>query len=623
MKKLSVYTAIKILTSSHFFAISSLLKPNVSARVQIYNWRKMVWIFIVTIIFGVSSIHVHGQRKSLTISQFDPRFTISAERYWSGLGGSEEYYFYVQNNTSDEYWLEIDITLNLACVGNKSFRLGVNKVAVLKPNDRFTPKSDWVHIYTSGADNFKNCRLADGKSFTLLQGVSYQVVSIKNITKQKAEDQKIQDQKLAADRKAAEEKRVREEKLAAEKKAAEEKAVQEKRVATEKQVAEKKNAEKQKSSSENKGNNSVNSSKNNSSENGTATKSRSQADNAASAKQRARDEEVTRAKAVQEAEAARLKAEQEARNQRQREYDAWKQSANEQRIQSEATAAAGSIGFLTILGQWIYNDKMGNVNPDFVYNKPTKGNRLRLTPSVEWGYSGTSIPILFQSENTTMIGGNYVTNKTLINNPIFTFNLDVNLKIGVENDNFGGYVFLAPKFGFSPIFDGYQLSLGNYGTRLFVGIKNLKLYGEYMGGERNFSKSDNDPEENGTGKIEMSYTKTEYGLRFTTNPNASYKRNHISFGMIRERMKIGGTEGYIDPISGNLITKGKSPWVDGFAFQWKKDHTFNFYFHYYPEYLVAGNVSYNSPSPSSDLRSSPTGSLIEFGFIRSFDVFAP
>ena len=176
MKKLSVNTPTKILLSPLFFAICSLLEPDVSARVQFYNSRKMVWIFIFTIIFGVSSIHVHGQRKSLTISQFDSRFTISAERYWSGLGGSEQYYFYVQNNTSDEYRLEIDITLNLACVGNKSFRLGVNRVVELKPNDRFTPKSDWVHIYTSGSDNFKNCRLADDNSFTLLQGVSYQVV---------------------------------------------------------------------------------------------------------------------------------------------------------------------------------------------------------------------------------------------------------------------------------------------------------------------------------------------------------------------------------------------------------------------------------------------------------------
>ncbi|MEI8109687.1 MAG: cell envelope integrity protein TolA [Chitinophagia bacterium] len=614
MKKISFYTTNTWEGKINLNTISKLLRNEDINTSEGINPLRLFSIFLLTIFMILSSTIVHCQRKNIPVAQADPRFTVSAERYFSCFAGSEQYYFYVQNNTSDEYRLEIEVTLILACVGTKNFKLGNNYVVYLQPNGQFTPKNDASHIYTFLCDNIKNCRQVDGDSYTLLQNISYRVSNITNITLQKSqEEKKRRDEQAAAERKSAEEKRLREERVASEKKQADET-----RLAKEKQEAEKKRA------------NTENSSGKNPSENGSATKSSSQSENAAIAKQRSRDDDMARAKAAQEAEAARVKAEQEVKDQRQREYDAWKQKADEQRTQSEVAAATGSIGFLTILGTWIYNDKMGKVDPLLVYNKPRSSNKMKLIPNmaIEWGYSGTSIPILFQSEITTMVGGNYITTKSLKKNPIFTFNLDVTAKFGVENDNFGGYIFLSPKFGFSPLFDGYQASFLNWGTRLFLGVKNIKLYGEYMEGERNFSKSDNDPEESGSGKLAMAYTRNEYGIRFTTNPDANYKRNHISIGMIRERMKLGGSasylpsEGYIDPSSGNLITYGNSPWINGYTFQWKKDHTFNFYVHYYPEYLIAGNVSYKSPSPGYDLRSSPTADMVEFGFIRSIDFFS-
>ncbi len=566
------------------------------------HYKSCIRVIAVLLFIVSGSITATAQRKEVSVSQFDPRFTVSVQRYWSSLGGSEEYFFYVQNNTNDEYNFVVNVTLNLACVGTKNFTLGVNKIVSLKPNGRFTPEGDWSHIYTSGADNFKNCRLADGNSFTLLQGISYTVSNVTNVTQQKAaEEKKKADEKLAAEKKAAEEKKQREEKIAADKKAAEEK----------KQKEAQAKAEEEKKQKEAEAKTDVTATKEGEAENsntGSTTTGETQAQQQYNAKE-----------AAQQQEEARLKAEQEARDKRQSDYDAWKQNANEQRRQAEATAATASIGVLFILGKWIYNDKMGRVNPDFVYNKPENKGKLNLNMSVEWGYSMSYAPVLFASERTTMIGGNDVSTKSLENKQIYTLNLDVNMKVGAEHDNFGGYAFLAPKVGFSPIFDGYQLSLLNYGARIYAGAKGIKAYGEYMGGERVFSKTDNDPEEHGKGKIEMNFQKLEYGVRFTTKPNADYKRSHISLGMIMERLVPGGLGTYIHPETGAMVNSGKSPWIQGYAFQWKKDHTFNFYATYYPEYIVAGNVSYTNGAPSSELRSTPTGQFFELGFIRSID----
>ena len=123
-----------------------------------------------------------AQRKQVSIRQADPRFTLTIEKYWSKLGGYEEYFFTLQNTTDEEYELVVDVDLDLACVGGKSFTLGVNRKVLLKPNGTFTPKGDYSHIFTSGADNFKGCRLKDGDTYTLLQGVKYTYSSIKNLS---------------------------------------------------------------------------------------------------------------------------------------------------------------------------------------------------------------------------------------------------------------------------------------------------------------------------------------------------------------------------------------------------------------------------------------------------------
>lgn len=560
-------------------------------------------ILIVILTCFLSSM---AQRKQINVSQIDPRFTFSAERKWAV--GDEEYFFYVQNNTSEEYQMVVNVTLELACVGTKSFVLGYNKVVYLKPNDRFDAHDDdYSHIYTSGASYFKTCRLTDGNSFTLFKGIRYTYSSIENITQKKAAEEKrkqeaeaLKQKKIEEEKKAAEEKKKKEEelKMANEKKAAEEKKITEEKLKAEEK---KKEEEKKETTADNQKTGTTATEKNS-----TTARNEYNAQREAQMQAQQREEEERR-------------KEQEARDQRQQQYNEWKRNANEERRQAEAAGLAASFGVLTIVGGWIYNDKMGEANPDYVYDKPENKGKVRLHASIEYGYSFSYYPLIFASDKTTMINGNYQTTKSLEKRNATTINLDVNLKVGFEHDLFGGYGFLSPKAGFSPIFDGYQLSALVYGGRLFAGLKNIKVYGEYTGGNRGFTKTDNDPEESGKGKTDMKYQKLEYGLRITTNKDATFRRNHISLGTIMERLTPGGVESYSDPVTTNLISSGSTPWITGYAFQWKRDHTFNFYVNYYPAFIYGGETSFNAGSPSSEFKTTKTGTFFEVGFIRSID----
>lgn len=129
-----------------------------------------------------------AQFKDIPVAQIDERFSVTPQRHWSKLGGYEEYRFSINNKTGDEYKLVVSVTLDLACFGSRSFTLGYNKVVYLKPHGRFDPlNDDYSHVFTSGADNNKDCRLPDGDSFTLYRGMRYTISNVVNITQEKAE----------------------------------------------------------------------------------------------------------------------------------------------------------------------------------------------------------------------------------------------------------------------------------------------------------------------------------------------------------------------------------------------------------------------------------------------------
>jgi len=118
-----------------------------------------------------------AQWRVIPIQQIDSRFTIRVERYWSSLGGSETYRYFIQNNTNDEFSMVVSVEKDLACVGRKTYKLGYNGIVRLKPRGTFDHNDDWVHIYTSGADNFRSCRLRDGDSFTLFKSIRIQATN--------------------------------------------------------------------------------------------------------------------------------------------------------------------------------------------------------------------------------------------------------------------------------------------------------------------------------------------------------------------------------------------------------------------------------------------------------------
>lgn len=151
--------------------------------------KEAVRFSALVLLMGVGIFSANAERKQISLREADPRFSLIAER--SGLSyGSESFWFSVENNTGDEYEMVVSITLNLACVGPKSFDLGVNKVIRLKPNGRFSSSADYSHVYNVGADS-KNCRISDGEGFTLYKGMSYRFSSIKKLGQQNDGEKKI------------------------------------------------------------------------------------------------------------------------------------------------------------------------------------------------------------------------------------------------------------------------------------------------------------------------------------------------------------------------------------------------------------------------------------------------
>ncbi|WP_439882122.1 hypothetical protein ACSX1A_02950 [Pontibacter sp. MBLB2868] len=568
-----------------------------------------------------------AQRKDITLHQADPRFTISAQRHYGF--GNEEYWFYIQNNTNEEYELVVDVTINSTCHAPRNFKLHVNKVVTLKPGGRFTPDSDYSHIFLGG-DAQKGCRKKDGDSYTYLSSISYRYSSIKNVTQEKLKlerEKKLkEEEKLAAGKKKAEERAAAEKKAAADKLAAEKKKEEE----LQKQKAAAAAAEKAKSSAtttatNTSGSGSATSTESNSTSKlaSTQTSNSTTATSTQSAQQKQEEYEesqrLAREAAAKQEAALKAAEEQEARE-RQQKYDAWKEKKNQDRQVQETASVAASATVLYYFAGIIY-DGMDSYNPDYSYQAPAAADKYKpvLFAGVEVGYSGTYSPLLFRSEHSTMINGKTVDEKSVISKDVITVNLNVTGKIGLEAENYGAYAFLSPQAGFSPIFDAYTVSLLVGGFRAYGGLKWAKGYIGFRSGSRQVYTYSLDAEEYGNGEFNNNFNRLEYGLRFTTNPDSDYRRSHISIGLIGEKFNAEGIGMYLDPQS-NTLQDGKTPLMTGYAFQWQKDHMFNLYLNVFPEYIYGGDINYNS-GPAKIDRAYNTGTFVEVGFVRSIDMF--
>lgn len=148
-------------------------------KIRFDRLRSACMWHLFTLSIALMGFSSHAQRIGIPIEQSDPNFTLTAVR--SGLGsGYESYLFYVQNNTGREYKLVVNIDLELACEGTKSFKLGVNSIVHLHANEKFTPSKDYVHNYFGN----KDCAIAEGKSYTLFKSLRYSISSVVDISKE-------------------------------------------------------------------------------------------------------------------------------------------------------------------------------------------------------------------------------------------------------------------------------------------------------------------------------------------------------------------------------------------------------------------------------------------------------
>lgn len=576
------------------------------------------------------SLTANAQRKKVQVRQVDPRFTLSLESYFSTLTADEEFFYYVKNNTNQEYNIVVDITANYACVGERRFKLGINKVVYLAPNGEFTPKSDWVHyVLTSDLKGkAKECASKFEDSYTYLKSISYTISSVENLTEKKAAEEKKKQDDLANKKKLADEK-ARQEKEKLEKAKLEKDKLEKEKLA--KEAANKKEVVKTGATvgavSTTKAVSGSNEKKTTTTKTEKASNSTEKVQSAKSSTVDAENLALSKQQQAQQLEADR-KAQEERRKaaeavelaQKQKEYDSWKSKKAEEQKMQDAASFAASVGLMTIVGGWIY-DGMGRVDPMFVL-KPEDEKKRKFHMGLDFGYSLATMPILYASDKTTMVGGKTQNTKQITAAHPFTFNIEAFWKVGIDNENYGGYAYLNPKLGFSPIFDGYQFSPLNYGARLYAGAKWAKLYFEYGGGMRQFSHKSHDAEEAGKGNAVISYGKLEYGLRFTTNHDSDYKRSHISIGLISEKISPYDVGGFaiLDPEYGFVQFDQKSKAIQGFAFQWRKDHTFNWYINFYPKFVYSGEVK-DAGALSSSFSSKKTNTFFEMGFIRALDFY--
>lgn len=335
---------------------------------------------------------------------------------------------------------------------------------------------------------------------------------------------------------------------------------------------------------------------------------------AAAALARQRKEEAEAA-----AEAKRI-ADAAAAKKRQEEYDSWKAGAQKERDIQDAASVGATIGILTYMGGFIYED-MGETDPYFLYRAPVNPYKPLFFMKNAFGFSGSMEPLLFQSDYSTMINGSTVATKKTTGDVGYYVNLGWQSNIGMGNDYYSGYGLLSGKLGIIPNFSGgrYNMSIGLGGD---IGFKNMKFYTSYKYNAFDYkSVGSSDVEESGEGEYEMPSDEISYGLKFTFGGDKEddYQRQHISIGFIDKSYSFDydSYQVYYDPIMKGLQTSGL-PTMSGYSLEWRKDHTFSLFLHYFEEHILVGNIGGSGQvnvTPGTDI-------FFEIGFVRALDFFS-
>ncbi|WP_421754243.1 cell envelope integrity protein TolA [Croceimicrobium sp.] len=338
--------------------------------------------------------------------------------------------------------------------------------------------------------------------------------------------------------------------------------------------------------------------------------------NSAAAQQRTANKRQSTAQAEQQrkaAEAARKQAEYERQKRKaaeearkRQEYAQWKNQQNQKNAQAAAAAAATTVTLLAVLGREIYKN-MGVVDFDQVYrDKPS------FYASTEYGYSFLLHPIYFNSE---VYDGVRTSNNTDYDFA-WPLNFDFKAKIGFESPYFGGYGFGGMGIGTSLLFHSFNFPSYQYGGQVHAGIPNAKFLFAYEAGGRALT---NDywllVEESGSGFTDLAYGNIKYGARFSWG---SFTRSHLSLGVIYENVAGANEDIKVQRINVEGLDQTKTYFIPGYFLEYKKDHSFNFFLHFYPNYPFSGEVNYGFRGGEDY----DDGSIYLYvGFLRSLDFY--
>lgn len=336
-------------------------------------------------------------------------------------------------------------------------------------------------------------------------------------------------------------------------------------------------------------------------------------------------EKLAKEKERARAEEERKRAEAERKRKKIEEYHRRVENQNSENKAIVASTAAAGFSTLYLIGGFIYSG-MGKVQPEHLY----RGNNINL--GFDIGYSLTGTPLYFPSEKSSIDSdANVNSTSTTQANSTITVNLKTSLKLGYENKYGGGYALGGAEIGASPLLDGTNFNY-NYGFRGFGGSKNIKVFGEFISGQRTFTNSNFlDSEENGKGKSSYSFDNIKAGLKFSWYGNErTASRNHISIGVIEERIEAADDDTKIQGIYDHPNYKGGDANINkptvfkkditylGYMFEWKHDHHGKLSFIIYPKYPRTGKTG--GPFDSS-LNNEKGTSFFQFAYIRSIDTF--
>lgn len=537
----------------------------------------------------------------------DPRISVTPVATSVNIGGYQEVALRVKNNFTATLYVKMQLTVTDKCGQSKTHTF----TETLKSYES-KGGSTWFEGFGVAENCKEGGEIAKGQK-NRISYLEYRLLEIRDLD---AEKKAEEDKRLAAQAKLAADKEKKQKEADAKKKADADAAQKTKDAEAQKkkdaEAKKTKDAEATTGDAATKAKSSANGSEESTSGSSSGSSS---SEMTPAEKQAQKEAQIAAQKQLEkEQKEAEAKAEQERLDKKQDEYDSWRSQKKAEQAQYEQQATEASVLFFITVGALIYKN-MGNVNPDYIFQNFKE--KPQFYTGFEFGFSASNYPMLFQSDYHTVVGGRDVYREELTKVNAFTMNLDLKYKMGAEHPTYGGgYGYVAAKAGFSPIFDAFMLSPLTVGGRVNGGWKWIRGFADISAGSRTFTRTDNDPEESGTGKSNFKFTKMQYGVQFTTKPNSDYKRSHISIGFINEKITPGPNGGSYASETG-VMYSSKSPVIKGYMFEWKKDHTFNWYINYYPKYLYSGETG--GLSRSSDFNTKPTGMFLELGFIRAVD----